>query len=265
MTFASSSACGYFVSGRPGRMENTTYIAISRQGALRRKMDVIAGNVANMNTTGYKNEKMMFTDWIARNEDAPFRGERKLAFVQDIAMYRDMGRGAIEVTEGTFDLALDNDDGFFKVRTPNGDAYTRNGSFRLDQGGQLITNAGFPVLSDANAPLFFTEADGKVTIKGDGTVITETGEVGRIAVVRFDNSQEMNRIGNSLYLTREQERPMDDPGVVQGALEKSNVQPVVEMVEMIKVMRSNARIQRTVESENQRQREVIRKLTAQGV
>lgn len=246
-------------------METTTYIAISRQAALRRKMDVIAGNVANINTTGFKQEKMMFTDWMARNKDAPMRGERRLSFVQDIATYRDMTRGGLQKTEGTFDLALDNDDGFFVIETPQGPRYTRNGNFRLDAGGQLVNSEGFAVLSDADQPLFFTEADTNVVITGDGSVKSDTGEIGRLAVVRFDNAQKLERIGSSLYAAGgEEPQAMDRPGVIQGAIEESNVNAVGEMVDMIKVMRAYQSIARATQSEDERMREAIRKLTAQA-
>lgn len=248
-------------------MENVTYIALSRQKTLRSMMNNISQNLANMNTTGYKEEKMMFTDWIAKNKDAPFRGEREISLVQDIAQFRDTRVGNIEHTERPLDVALSQPDTFFAVETPTGIQYTRNGNFSLDPGGQLITNEGYPVMSDADQPIFFNEADGQIEIKGDGTVSTDIGQVGRLQVVTFDNVQEMNVTGSSLYSVVKENpedpdgaQPVDNPGVVQGALEKSNVNPIGSMTQMIDVLRTYQSVSRTLESENERQRNMISKL-----
>ncbi|PKR55937.1 flagellar basal-body rod protein FlgF [Thalassospira marina] len=241
-------------------MENTSYIALSRQRVLRSKMDTITQNLANMDTNGYKQQNMMFTDWMAANKDAPFRGERKIALVQDIGQYRDTTVGNLERTERDFDVALSKPDMYFSIDTPNGVRYTRNGNFSLDPGGQLITSEGYPVLTDAGQPLFFGQADTRVTIAGDGTVSTDVGQVGKLAVSTFDNVQQLKPEGSSLYNTDQQPQAVESPGVVQGTLEKSNVNPIKAMVEMIDVLRTYQSVTKTVENENQRQRDMISKL-----
>jgi flagellar basal-body rod protein FlgF len=220
-----------------------------------------------MNTTGYKEEKMMFTDWVAKNKDAPFRGEREISLVQDIAQFRDTRVGNIEHTERPLDVALSQPDMFFAVETPSGTQYTRNGNFSLDPGGQLITNEGYPVLSDADQPIFFNEADGQIEIKGDGAVTTDIGQIGKLKVVTFDNVQAMNTTGSSLYSVVKENpndpdgaQPVENPGVVQGALEKSNVNPISSMTQMIDVLRTYQSVTRSLESENERQRNMINKL-----
>lgn len=248
-------------------MENVTYIALSRQKTLRSMMNNISQNLANMNTTGYKEEKMMFTDWVAKNKDAPFRGEREISLVQDIAQFRDTRVGNIEITEQPLDVALSQPDMFFAVQTPTGVQYTRNGNFTVDPGGQLVTNQGLPVLSDAGQPIFFNEADGQVKIKGDGSISTDIGQIGRLQVVTFDNVQDMNKTGSSLYSIIKENpddpdgaQPVENPGVVQGALEKSNVNPISSMTQMIDVLRTYQSVTRSLESENERQRNMISKL-----
>ncbi len=248
-------------------MENVTYIALSRQKTLRSMMNNISQNLANMNTTGYKEEKMMFTDWVAKNKDAPFRGEREISLVQEIAQFRDTRVGNIEHTERPLDVALSQPDMFFAVETPSGTQYTRNGNFSLDPGGQLITNEGYPVLSDADQPIFFNEADGQIEIKGDGAVTTDIGQIGKLKVVTFDNVQAMNTTGSSLYSVVKENpndpdgaQPVENPGVVQGALEKSNVNPISSMTQMIDVLRTYQSVTRSLESENERQRNMINKL-----
>jgi flagellar basal-body rod protein FlgF len=230
-------------------------------------MNNISQNLANMNTTGYKEEKMMFTDWVAKNKDAPFRGEREISLVQDIAQFRDTRVGNIEHTERPLDVALSQPNMFFAVETPSGTQYTRNGNFSLDPGGQLITNEGYPVLSDADQPIFFNEADGQIEIKGDGAVTTDIGQIGKLKVVTFDNVQAMNTTGSSLYSVVKENpndpdgaQPVENPGVVQGALEKSNVNPISSMTQMIDVLRTYQSVTRSLESENERQRNMINKL-----
>lgn len=252
-------------------MENVSYIALSRQKTLRSMMDTLSQNMANMNTTGYKEHRMMFTDWIAKNGDAPFRGERQISLVQDISQYRNTTVGNIEHTNRPLDVALSQPDMFFAVETPVGTQYTRNGNFTLDPGGQLITSDGYPVLSDAGQPMFFNEADGQIEIKGDGTVATDIGEVGKIQVITVDNVQEMIVTGDTLYRAPLEENGdggqaeadveiVENPGIVQGALEKSNVNPISAMTQMIDVLRSYQSVTRSLESENERMRNMISKL-----
>ena len=247
-------------------MENVSYIALSRQKTLRSMMSNLSQNMANMNTTGYKEQRMMFTDWIAKNKDAPFRGEREISLVQDISQYRNTTVGTIEHTDRPLDVALSQPDTFFAVETPTGVQYTRSGNFSLDPGGQLITNDGFPVLSDAGQPMFFNEADGQIEIKGDGTIATDIGQIGKLQVVTVDNVQEMTVTGNTLYQAPEGEDNQDlvelveNPGIVQGALEKSNVNPIGAMTQMIDVLRTYQSVTRSLESENERMRNMINKL-----
>ncbi|MCC9624116.1 flagellar hook-basal body complex protein [Thalassospira sp. MA62] len=252
-------------------MENVTYIALSRQKALRSVMTNLSQSMANMNTTAYKEERMMFTDWIAKNKDAPFRGEREIALTQDIAQYRDTTVGTIEHTERPLDFALSQPDMYFAVDTPAGIQYTRAGNFSLDPGGQLVNNDGYPVLSDAGQPLFFNQADEQIKVKGDGTIETNTGQIGRLQVVSVDNPQVMEVTGNTLYRIppADPNNPdalsatateVDNPGVVQGALEGSNVNPIGTMTQMIEVLRSYQSVSRSLESENERMRNMINKL-----
>ncbi|MEQ9346883.1 MAG: flagellar hook-basal body complex protein [Thalassospira sp.] len=248
-------------------MENISYIALSRQKSLRSMMNNISQNLANMNTTGYKEQRMMFTDWVAKNGDAPFRGEREISLVQDISQYRDTTVGNIEHTNRPLDAALSQPDMFFAVETPSGTQYTRNGNFTLDPGGQLITNDGYPVLSDADQPIFFNEADGQIEIKGDGTVSTDIGQIGKLQVVTVDNVQRMIVTGDTLYRAPDNQdddgvtvQQVENAGIVQGALEKSNVNPIGSMTQMIDVLRTYQSVTRSLESENERMRNMINKL-----
>lgn len=240
-------------------METTTYIALSSQGALRREMDTIAHNLANMNTTGFKGQRMMFVDHMQRSRSADFIADQRLSFVRDVASFTDTTEGPIEQTGNTLDVAI-HGDGYFAVQTPDGEQYTRSGSFRLDNGGQLVTQDGRPVLSNAGVPITFAPEDTTITISGDGTVSTENGTLGKLRVVTFDSNQDFQNTGSGLYSTTQQ--PIDNlnPEVVQGSLEKSNIQAILEMTRMIEVNREYAQAQKLVDSEDERIRKMVREL-----
>ncbi len=245
-------------------METTTYIALSSQGALRREMNAIAHNMANMNTTGFKGERMMFVDHIQRSRSGDFIADQRLSFVRDVASFRDTSAGPIEQTGNPLDVAI-HGDGYFAVQTPGGERYTRNGSFRLDNAGQLVTQAGAPVLSNAGAPFFFAPEDTSITITGDGTVATENGPLGKIRVVSFANDQDLENVGDGLYTTNQQPIDKPDAQVAQGALEKSNIEAIMEMTRMIEVNREYSRAQKLIDREDERIRKMVRELpTLQG-
>lgn len=238
-------------------------IALSRQAVLRREMSVIANNIANMNTGGFKGEKMLFIQHLTKNPNADGMAGRELTFVRDVATVRDLSAGALEQTGGPLDVAIAGE-GFFAVETPNGEQYTRAGRFRLDDGGQLVTLAGNPVLSDAGQPLFFAPEETNITISGDGTVSTENGPLGKLRVVTFENPQGLRPVQNGLYRAGDDNTPVDveRPQVAQGMLEKSNVVPVIEMTNMIEVSRSYQSISKFIEKEDDRIRRMVRDLVS---
>ena len=117
-------------------MESSVLIALSRQGTLKREMDVIANNLANMNTTGFKGEKMLFVEHLVKSRGGDRLLPVKLSFARDVAQITDLSEGQINTTGNTLDVAI-RKDGFFVVETPNGQRYTRNGRFENDHQGQL--------------------------------------------------------------------------------------------------------------------------------
>ena len=173
-------------------METTSIIAMSRQAVLAREMSVVANNLANLNTTAYKSEKMMFVEHLVKSRGGHSFIPTKLAFVRDVAQVRDVAPGPINPTGNPLDVALQKE-GYFVVDTPDGERYTRNGRFQLDEQGQLVTQHGFPVQSAAGAPFFFGPEDLKIEIAGDGTVSTNNGDLGKLRVVRFADEQRLQK------------------------------------------------------------------------
>ncbi len=232
-------------------MENTAFIALSRQSTLRREMDVIANNLANMNTAGFKGEKMMFIDYLVRSKGGHGITGDKLAYVRDIATVRDFADGPLEQTGNPLDVAL-KDEGFFTVRTPEGDRYTRVGRFQLDETGQLVTYQGFPVLSDGGQPFFFSPEDKEISVARDGTISTENGTLGKLGVQNFENLNDLQEVAGGLYTSDQTPNTAETPNIVQYMVEGSNVQPIIEMTRMIEVNRSYASVKRMLEKEHER-------------
>jgi flagellar basal-body rod protein FlgF len=240
-------------------MENTSFVALSRLGTLRRQMNVIANNLANMNTTGFKGEKMMFVDHVVKSRGGTQIMGDKVAYVRDIATVKNLNEGSFQATGSPLDVAI-RGDGYFVIDAANGERYTRNGSFRLDDAGQMVTKDGDPVLSDGGQPFFFTAQDSNIEISSDGTISTSAGQLGRLAVVRFDNPHALKLTAGGQLNSEELPIPAEDFSVVQSMLETSNVEPIIEMTRMIEVHRSYKSVQKLVDSENDRVKKMINDL-----
>lgn len=237
-------------------MENTLYIALSRQEALRRQVDVMANNIANMNTTGFKAQRMLFLEHLQQ----PDRQQNKMAFVQDFGLMRDVLPGPLMTTNNPLDVAL-RDEGYFVVETVAGPRYTRGGAFQMNADRELVDPNGLPVLNEQDARIIIPEAAQSISITGNGTIMTEEGEVGRLKVVRFADEQRLETLGRGLYSTDQLAEPVENPQVAQGLLEGSNVQPIVEMTQMMEVARQYQNTQRMIDSEHERIRTALQKLS----
>ncbi len=213
-------------------MDNSVYIALSRQTALFRKMDMVANNVANANTTGFQSEHLLFDDYIVKHDRAT-----KNAFAQDIQSYRNTMDGPIKSTGGALDVAI-NGDGYFVVETPQGQRYTRAGNFQLDGNGILITPEGFPVLDEGGQRIEFGAQDRNIVIGEAGNIAVDGEERGTLGVVEFANQQFMTQVGNNIFKTDQAPQPAINSRVVHGAIEDSNVSGVQEIVELVELSRS---------------------------
>ena len=220
-------------------MDNALLLSLSNQLVARRSMEVIANNIANMNTTGFKRESAVFEEHVVKVDAEGAFGRRKepLSFVRDTLAVHDMSNGELKTTGNQLDLAIEGD-GFFVIATPEGERYSRNGNFGRDDTGRLVTSSGHPVLDDGGSDIVFSPEETDITIARDGTISTQQGVRGRIGIVTFDNPGMVKPIGDSLWETTEPPVTAEGNKVVQGMLEGSNVQPVNEMVKMIDIMRS---------------------------
>lgn len=220
-------------------MMNAQLVGLSREIALRRELDVIANNLANMNTTGFQAERMAFEDYLMpRAEASAFQHrDHDVAFVQDWATYRDMEPGARRVTGNELDLAL-SPGGYLAVETPEGIRYTRNGALQINDQGQMVTAQGHPVISLGGTPILFSPSDSDITITGTGEVTTNSGGRGSLQLVSFANEQELQKVGDNLFRAPQEADPDASVRVTQGVLETSNVQSVREMSRLVEVQRA---------------------------
>ncbi|WP_333586905.1 flagellar basal-body rod protein FlgF [Phenylobacterium sp.] len=241
-------------------MDNTVYVGLSRQMLLRRELDIIANNIANADTTGFKVESLMARTEPgapAFNAGAP----RPVKFVLDGGVARDFGQGALTSTGATFDLGLEGQ-GFFEVNTAAGPRYTRDGGFGLDELGRIVTKAGDPVAGDGGGEIVINPEDGEVKIAPDGTVSQGENIVGRVAVVRFDDLSVLEKAGDNLLRNTSnlQPEPAPDARVRQGMLESSNVKPILEITRMIEVTRAYESITRMMESTQDLSRRAVERM-----
>jgi flagellar basal-body rod protein FlgF len=251
-------------------MENTLLIGLSRQIALQRELDVVANNVANMNTTGYKADGAIFEEYLMpQAQAAGFQGtDRRVSYVQDRATWRDFGSGPIRPTGNPLDAAIDGD-AFFVVQTPRGERYTRNGAFQINAQGELVTNTGDRVVGDGG-PIQFQSTDNGISINPDGTITAREGSNsrndsarGRLRLVRFDNVQQLQKDGTTMFSTPAGVAPLEagtSSRVKQGAIEQSNVHSVIEMSRMIEVTRTYTQITAMMQQFSDLRRSAVEKL-----
>ena len=241
-------------------MENLQLIGLTRQMVLRRKMDVIANNLANINTAGYKSDNLLFKEYImpvAKMDD--FRAsDKKLSYVQDDVIVKQFEPGSIVDTGNPVNVAINDRTSFMVINTPNGERYTRNGEFEINNQGKMVTTDGYEVMG-AEGPITFTPEDSNINITRDGLITSDRGEVGRLRVVTFDNLQALKKEGTSLFIG-ENPTPVETPNLMGGHIEQSNVHGVIEISRMIEVSRAYGSLANALKATNDLRETAIDKL-----
>jgi flagellar basal-body rod protein FlgF len=249
-------------------MENALLIGLARQSALGRQLDVVANNIANVNTAGYKSDNALFEEYLntPAHEDNFVGSDRRVSFVQDRGTYRDFTQGSTDETKNPLDVAIDGT-AFLTVQTPGGERYTRDGGLHLDAQGQLVTVAGNPVLGTAG-PIVFQPTDHDVNITADGTITVVEGngrtdaQRGKLRLVNFADAQKMLKEGFNLYTAGEGGAPQPDTKstVRQGYIERSNVNSVAEMSRMMEITRAYTQIATLMQQQAELQKTAIQQL-----
>jgi flagellar basal-body rod protein FlgF len=245
-------------------MDITNALAASRLVAQQRAMDITANNIANANTPGYRTERVQFSDWIDNQTGAVQPpGVRGISYTQDRATYRESQPGSLTHTANPFDLALGTD-GYFTVNTKNGPRLTRDGRFGPMPDGTLADSSGNAVLDVNGKPIRLAPTDTSVTIASDGSVSTENGQVGKIGVVQPADPMKLRAEGATNFISDGPTAPVAAPSIVQGAIEESNVQPVMEVTRMMNDVRQFQFVTQLIQAEGERQQTTIDKLLPTG-
>jgi flagellar basal-body rod protein FlgF len=253
-------------------MENSLLIGLSRQVVLERQLDVVANNIANINTTGFKADNSSFQEYLmpVARENRFNLPDRQLSFVHDRGVWHDLRQGSIQRTGNPLDLAIENNNAFLVVRTPAGERYTRNGALQINSQGQIVTADGSIVLGE-NGPIVIQALDHDLAISPDGRITVIEGNNnrtesmrGRLRLVSFGAPQQLQKDGANNFLAPTGLVPQpvgsNDIRVVSGSVEKSNVNGITEMTRLIDITRTYQQIANMLQAQGDLRRNAIDKL-----
>jgi flagellar basal-body rod protein FlgF len=249
-------------------MDNTLYVGLSRQMILQREMDVTANNIANSDTTAFKVESLMSSP-DPENPPGVIGHPRPIQYAIDHGMARDFSQGKLTQTGAPLDLAIEGQ-AFFTISTANGDRYTRDGRFTVDPQGQLVTQSGDVVQGATGGAIVLNPQGGAPLIAQDGTVSQSVpGQqaetvVGKIGVVRFDSLSALTKQGDGLYVNTSSSTPQAarDAHLHQGMLETSNVQPIIQITDLIRITQAYQSISNLISTTSDLSNQSVQRLGA---
>jgi flagellar basal-body rod protein FlgF len=215
-------------------MQPSIYVGLSSQLALEQRMETLARNVANMNTTGYRAEEIKFSTFLSK------KGTDAVNYASEGESFISRTPGGIEKTGNPLDVAVEGD-GWFAINTPAGTVYTRDGRFSMSAQGQLISVAGHAVLDAGGAPMQLDPEGGPPVIARDGMIWQGNQQVGAVGLFSVDPAAKLKRYDNSGIIPDRAPTPILDfvnNGIRQGYVEGSNVNPIREMTKLIMVTRT---------------------------
>jgi flagellar basal-body rod protein FlgF len=233
-------------------MDNAGYVALSRQSGLLMELDVIANNVANMNTVGFRREGVIFSEFV---DSLPVTGGAVVS-ARPGARYSDVIQGNLTPTGGALDLAVDGQ-GYFMVESEGGGVnLTRAGAFTTNAESELVTWQGARVLDEGEAPIFIPPDARQIVVSTDGVISADGQTLTRIGVAEVEGDR-VKRLGGSLYEPEGEVIPSETAKVSQGYLEQSNVNAVIELSRLVEVHRAYEIGQTLMNNEDQRIRDTV--------
>jgi flagellar basal-body rod protein FlgF len=236
-------------------MDNAGYVTLTRQSGLMREMQAVAHNIANLSTTGFRREGLVFTEFVRALED----GAPSLSMAAAQARHTSPVQGALVATGAPLDLAIEGE-GFFQLEGPDGIRLTRAGAFLANEGGELVNPDGLRVLDAGGAPVFVPPDARTIAVGRDGTLSADDLPVAEIGLVRPVDPLTLSREAGVLFTVAGEVEAVEEPRILQGHLEASNVEPVVEIARMIEVQRAYELGQAFLEREDERIRAVVQTL-----
>lgn len=220
------------------------------------EMRVVANNIANLSTTGFRKEGVVFAEFVADLAES----ESSLSMATAEGRIIDRSQGALTQTGGTFDFAIEGD-GYFLIETTDGNQLTRAGSFTPSPDGELVTPDGFRLLDIGGAPIFVPAGLGAIAMAQDGTLSAGGNPIAQVGLYLPSDPDDLVHRGGTRFSTDGGVDPHEGGTVFQGFLENSNVNPVREIARMIEVQRAYEMGQSFIESEDKRIRSVIQSMS----
>jgi flagellar basal-body rod protein FlgF len=236
-------------------MDNTIYTSLNRQSGLMREMQAVANNIANLSTTGFRREGVIFAEHVA----ALGRGEPSLSMASAEGRMVDLSQGVPNQTGGTYDLAIEGE-GFFMVETPDGNQLTRAGAFTRSPEGELVTAEGYRLLDGGGGPIAVPAEARNVIVARDGTLSADGQPLAQVGLFRPQDTGDLIHVGGTRFRTTRDPLPMEEAAIFQGFLEGSNVNAVTEIARMIDVQRAYEMGQGFLDAEDSRIRSVTQTL-----
>lgn len=216
-------------------MDNVGYVSLSAEVAVRRSLDVVANNIANMNTVGYKADRMIFAEVV--NQTAGSKNTSPTSFVQDKHTWTDFSSGTLRPTGSNLNVAIAGE-GFLGVETENGIQYTRDGRFLINNEGTLVNLEGNPVLNMDGGQIQIPAGAGDISIAKNGMISNNGVAVARLGVFSSENPQTMTKISGVGFKSEVDLEPNLNAQVLSGMLEDSNINSISEMTRMISISKA---------------------------
>lgn len=246
-------------------MENALLIGLSRQVTLARELDVVANNVANADTNGFKRRSTVFQEYLmpVARADQFKRPDQRLSYVIDAGTSLGFGQGTLERTGNPLDVAIQGD-AVFIVQAANGrgQRYSRNGSLGVNTRGEVVNSDGHRMLTD-QGPLTVNQNETDLRIAGDGLVTTSQGPRGRLRLANVPNPQLLRNEGQNLFSTAQPLRNAEPRNyrLESGSIEKSNVKPVLEISRLMEITRAYTNIATMLQKTDELRRTAISRLS----
>ena len=236
-------------------MAGSGYVTLTRHVGLMREMHTIANNIANLSTTGYRREGVLFSEYV-KSTDGP-DGSVSMAAARGRNL--DLSQGSISSTGSPFDMAIQGD-GFFLVDTPQGERLTRAGNFTTNENGDLVTPDGHLLLDSGGSTIFVPPDSLSFSISADGTVSADGEPISQVGLYKPVSSHDLVHESGVLFRVNGEIEPLEDVSILQGHLENANVDPVLEIARMIEVQRAYEQGQSFLEKEGDRISSLIKTL-----